>query len=410
VYDPLIYPQFFIDTNKDGNLDQEEAQYGNKYNAWTPRLLKAAYNYQLSRRDPGMFAHGGKYIIQLLYDSIEDLNTVLSTPVDLKKAHRIDDGHFAGSEEAFRHWDEDGEVPPTCSKCHSAAGLPLFLKDHTTISQPPANGFQCNTCHNDLITFTRYEVKEVQFPSGAVIDSGDQNMNLCMNCHQGRQSTVQVKEATKGLEDDVVSEKLRFMNVHNFAAGATKFGTETKGGYEYEGREYVGFFKHVPNYAGCTSCHSTHQLKVKVEECTACHQQVQEGKGLHAIRLTAPDYDGDGNTDEGVAEELNALHQALYAAIREYAMNVVKTAIVYDSSRYPYFFTDTNGNGQADPDEATSENQYHTWTPKLLKAAYNYQYATKDPGGFAHNGKYIAQLLYDSLDSLEAVKAGMIRP
>ena len=47
---------------------------------------------------------------------------------------RIDHGHFAGSEEAFRHWDEDGEVPGSCSKCHSAAGLPSSLKEGVTIS------------------------------------------------------------------------------------------------------------------------------------------------------------------------------------------------------------------------------------------------------------------------------------
>ncbi len=410
VYALLVYPQFFLDTNKDGKRDMAELQYENKYNAWTPRLLKAAYNYQVSKRDPGMFAHGGKYIIQLLYDSIEDLNTVLSDPIDLTRAHRIDDGHFAGSEEAFRHWDEDGEVPPACSKCHSAEGLPLFLKDNTTISQPPANGFECRTCHNDLTTFTRYAVKSVKFPSGAIIDSGDQNMNLCMNCHQGRVSTVQVNEATNGLENDVVSEKLKFINIHNFEAGATKFGTEAKGGYEYEGKEYVGLFEHVPNYTGCTSCHSTHQLKVKVGECTECHQQVQEGKGLHAIRLTAPDYDGDGNTTEGVAEELDALRQALYAAIQEYAKHVAKADIVYGAHDYPCFFTDLNGNGQADSEEVNINNSYHAWTPKLLKAAYNYQYATEDPGGFAHNNKYIAQLLYDSLESLSAIQDGMIRP
>jgi len=36
----------------------------------------------------------------------------------------------------------------------------------------------------------------------------------------------------------------------------------------------------------------------------------------------------------------------------------------------------------------------------LLRAAYNYQYAMKDPGAFAHNGKYVIQALYDSLEDL----------
>lgn len=132
VYDSGSYPYFF-----------DEA--GERYGSWTPRLAQAAYNYQVSLKDPGEFAHGGKYIIQLLYDSIESLNEALASPVDLSAAHRIDHGHFAGSEEAFRHWDEDGAVPGRCSKCHSAAGLPLFATQGVTINQPFSNGLNCAT-------------------------------------------------------------------------------------------------------------------------------------------------------------------------------------------------------------------------------------------------------------------------
>jgi hypothetical protein len=32
--------------------------------------------------------------------------------------------------------------------------------------------------------------------------------------------------------------------------------------------------------------------------------------------------------------------------------------------------------------------------------AKNYQWVAKDPGAFAHNGKYILQVLYDSLQDL----------
>ncbi len=72
-----------------------------------------------------------------------------------------------------------------------------------------------------------------------MIDSEDADMNLCMNCHQGRASTVGVNKLTKGLDDDTVSDKLRFQNVHYFAAGATRFGTEAKGAYEYDGKKPV---------------------------------------------------------------------------------------------------------------------------------------------------------------------------
>jgi hypothetical protein len=409
-YDSTTYPYFFIDADADGQLSDDELNFENRFASWTPRLVKAAYNYQTSLKDPGAFAHGGKYIIQLLYDSIEDLNLTLSEPVDLSNANRVDAGHFAGSEEPFRHWDEEGEVPANCSRCHSAAGLPLFFKDNATISQPIANGFQCRTCHNDLATFSRYEVAEVRFPSGAVIDSENPDMNLCMTCHQGRTSKFTVDEATEGIDDDTVSEELAFLNVHYFAAGATRFGTEAKGAYEYEGKEYVGFFRHISDYRSCTDCHSTHGLTVKAVECGDCHDGVETEEDLRTIRESEDDFDGDGDTEEGLAQEIETMQGALYDAMQEYATSAAGTDIVYETHTHPYFFIDTNGNGETDPDEAVSDNRYNTWTPRLLRAAYNYQYSTKDPGAFAHNGLYILQTLYDSLEDMGVDTSGMTRP
>ena len=113
---------------------------------------------------------------------------------------------------------------------------------------------------------------------------------------------------------------------------------------------------------------------------------------------------------EGIAGEIGTLHEALYAAIQSYAAETNAAPIIYDSHSYPYFFADTNGNGTSDPDEAVRENGYATWTPRLLKAAYNYQYVAKDPGGFAHNGKYLLQVLYDSLRDIGADVSAYTRP
>ncbi|MCP5116157.1 MAG: polyheme membrane-associated cytochrome C, partial [bacterium] len=63
-----------------------------------------------------------------------------------------------------------------------------------------------------------------------------------------------------------------------------------------------------------------------------------------------------------------------------------------------------------DPGEGIFPNRYATWTPRLLQAAYNYQYATKDPGGYAHNGAYVLQLLYDSLADIGGDTSAMTRP
>ena len=98
--------------------------------------------------------------------------------------------------------------------------------------------------------------------------------------------------------------------------------------------------------------------------------------------------------------------ETLYAAIQAYAAEKAGAAIVYDAHAYPYFFGDANANGARDEGEET----FAAWTPRLLRAAYNYQWVAKDPGAFAHNGKYILQVLYDSLKDLGANVSGMTRP
>ena len=379
---------------------------GERYVTWTPRLLKAAYNYQTSLKDPGAFAHGGKYMIQLLFDSVEDLD-----PARAEGLHRIDVGHFAGSEEAFRHWDEDGEVPASCAKCHSATGLPTYLAEGVNLAAPLSNGFQCATCHDAEPAYTRYVVEAVAFPSGAELSTDDPDSNLCLNCHQGRESTVSVNARIGDIEADTVSDSLGFRNVHYFAAGATRFGTEAKGAYEYAGKTYVGRFAHVETFDTCTECHSAHKLEVKAESCATCHAGAEDA---HTIRMSETDFDGDGDIEEGLAGEIETLHTALYAAMQDYAATVIGTPVIYDSHAYPYFFIDTNGNGEVDPGEGIYPNSYATWTPRLLRAAYNYQYAAKDPGAFAHNGPYVIQALYDSIADLGTAvsvdMAGMVRP
>ncbi len=409
---PIVYyaganPYFFKDTNGNGNVDPNEAVSANKYAPWTPRLLKAAFNYQVSVKDPGAFAHNAKYIIQLLFDSIEDLDATAVATLT-----RNDAGHFAGSDEQWRHWDEGGKVSGGCSKCHSAAGLPFFIQEGVTASQPLSNGLMCTTCHDAMPEFTRYEVKTALFPSGAKLDTGDLGSNLCISCHQGRESTVSVNTKIAGLDLDTVSSKVTFSNVHYFAAGATLFGTQAKGAYEYQGKTYEGRLKHVSSFDTCTECHETHTGEVKAQGCATpiCHGNTK----VQYIRKDQRDFDGDGNRTEGIAQEVAGVADVLYAAIQSYATTVAKVAIVYDGSANPYFFNDTNGNGKVDPGEAVSANKYASWTPRLLCAAYNYQYVQKDPGAFAHNARYVIQVMYDSIADLgtkvPVTTAKMVRP
>ena len=72
-YSPISYPYFFNDSDGDGRIVREEATYSNRYASWTPRLLMAAYNYQVVAKDGGAWVHNPSYTIQLLHDSIVSL-------------------------------------------------------------------------------------------------------------------------------------------------------------------------------------------------------------------------------------------------------------------------------------------------------------------------------------------------
>jgi hypothetical protein len=413
-YDSHSYPYFFIDTNGNGVADEDEATFSNQYDSWTARLLKAAYNYQVSVKDPGAFAHGGKYIIELLYDSIEDLNVALTNgatsaqaAVDLSTASRTDEGHFDGSAEAWRHWDEDGEVSSSCAKCHTGDGLAFFIENEVNIAGEIANGMFCSNCHDAIPDFTSLRMQEeVTFPSGDSADLGDTS-NLCLNCHSGRESGSSIDEAIAEDPDGPYT----FINIHYFAAAASLFGTDAQGGYEYDGKTYAGqqtFPSHAGMFDTCVECHMgtmgsaanmSHNVTTpNPANCSGCHPVSPfDFKGIRPPGGT--DYDGDGNVTESQWSELNDLGEALFAEIQAYA-DALGEPIVYDSHGYPYFFKDLNGNGVADPEEANFGNRYDQFDAALLKAAYNYQVHQKEPCGYIHNADYIAQLLVDSIEDL----------
>ena len=273
------------------------------------------------------------------------------------------------------------------------------------IAQPPSNGFWCSTCHDEANWPNRYAINTVKFPSGKSVSFGDgSDGNLCISCHQGRESKASVDTVIKnsGLGDDEVmtaEKKLNFRNVHYFAAGGTVFGTQVQVAYEYNGQTYSGPHPHITkSQFTCVSCHDAHALTVKTEACTACHGE--SGKDPKNIRMSTVDYDGDGDTTEGIAGEVATYQELLYAALQKYATEKAGKGILYDTAAYPYFFADADGDGKPDTNAEGGFVAYDAWTPRLLRAGYNLQYSYKDPGAFAHNAHYILELLYDGIKDL----------
>ena len=322
--------------------------------------------------------------------------------------------HANAKSESFRHWDKDGKVPKACAKCHSSDGFRDFIGADGSAqgvvdkAAPITSVITCTTCHND----TTMALDFVTFPSGITVENVGRSAR-CMACHQGRQSGAGVDAAVAGMSSDAVSDKLKFLNVHYRAAAATLWGGKAKIGYEYAGIDYQGRTDHWKNLNECVECHNPHALEVKVETCVRCHREVSDIRSLRAIRWSKPDYDGDGNKREGISGEISTLHEKLLATMQAYAKKVSKP-IAYEAHTYPYFFYDTNTNGKADKAEAVFKNQYKSWTPRLLKAAYNYQFVAKDMGAYAHNPRYVMQLLFDSMADLSSTArtdmTGMVRP
>ena len=320
--------------------------------------------------------------------------------------------HANRQSESFSNWNSEGAVPTDCAACHSGPGFLDFLGadgsaagvvDHPA---PTGSPIDCVACH----TSAAHALDLVTFPSGVVAD-GLGASAPCMVCHQGRQSTDAVDRAMANRNEDAVSTDLVFINVHYRAAAATLLGAEARGGYQYRGKTYAGRFSHVPSANTCVSCHDPHTTAVATKGCFSCHRGVDR---LAAIRTQHTDFDGDGDRAGGIQSEITGLHGRLLEAIRAYAREVSGAPIAYAPGRYPYFFADADGDGKTSDKEAAYPNRYQAWTPRLLKAAYNYQFATADPGGYAHNPTYMLQLLHDSLENLsqrvEVDIAGLVRP
>ena len=301
---------------------------------------------------------------------------------------------------AFTLWvsDDPPVVPESCAGCHSTSVYHDFLGldgatpgvvDHPV---PIGETIGCVACHNAVLEGDH----TVVFPSGHEVADLGANAS-CSDCHSGRTSTLDVARAVEGLENTQINDALTFINIHSDAAAAMRYGTEANSGYEYTDRTYAGFYQHVDAYATCNDCHRPHTWEVPVRECSVCHLNAKTTADLKQIRRSSIDYDGDGDISEGLDGEIQTMTERLWLVLETVSDRTDETDKLVYTPSFPYF-----ANEAGEP--------YQTWTPQLLRAAYNYQYAQKGKGAYAHNAPYMMQLLYDSLEDLGVETAGMTRP
>jgi Zn finger protein HypA/HybF involved in hydrogenase expression len=367
-YSATVYPYWMI------------AGTTTKYPDWSARLLRAAYNYQFSVKDPGAFAHNGKYIVQLLYDSISDLNSKLSTlavpsPVpNFANLKRNDPGHFDSSAEALAHWDQDEAVSASCARCHSVEGFQFVAKYgiDQTIAANLVSGFSCEMCHVKGTSFAPRAqnpnpgqipelvyVKSVAFPypttatstqiagvtikNGAVGTAAQDDSFICMTCHRARQSTLTLDAADLG--GLVTNFTLSTPSPHYLQAGATLYGSKAATMYQYAGKTYVQRWDHDSGYntpyaeasglpttpaaakAQCAYCHmenGSHSFEVELTAaCTACHSGTATIADLVPAFRAQDNFDGDAATKPKA--ETAAFAARLHTAIQDYA-KAAKTA------------------------------------------------------------------------------------
>ncbi len=79
---------------------------------------------------------------------------------------------------------------------------------------------------------------------------------------------------------DEVSADLGFRNIHYFAAAATQYGTQAKGGYEYDGNSYDIKFYHVDGFNTCNTCHDPHTLEINIVAVPDLPHRRERGRGL----------------------------------------------------------------------------------------------------------------------------------
>ena len=350
----------------------------------------------------------------------------------------------------------------SCMRCHTSTGFKDYIHDGSQDATAMASGtpdpLTCTSCHN---------ADTASYASGVTIDTsgftpGDNpatykriadggagthisltvgREGICIRCHAPRSSdgAIKVNAWVYGMTLDTAytsastytfaqypanntatpagkvssnQNRASAVTFHYVPVLATFYGNDAKEGFQYQTNpdgnalSYVGKNNLMSGYDTCIKCHNPHTTEVQPAKCVSCHAGVSTVADYRNIRSTTSDYDGDGNISEGMYNEVEGVKAKLYAVIQNYAS--LQRPIVFSpatSSTAPWRRGDD------------TTKVYDKFTPRLIKALYNYHLAYRETGAYVHNSKYIVQLMYDSIKDLNSTPGvtqvdmtGMVRP
>jgi hypothetical protein len=373
-------------------------------------------------------------------------NTVLQQNRDWANSGHADTKAWSWIHYDFKAMDD-------CNRCHTSTGYVKYLSTGDNAAWAAANSsdktkevLRCDGCHVDYSWKRRAAntkgLNGVQLPYGSfdstigpygkianndtstvINNAGDSN--LCINCHSGLASGRGIS-----LGDDATLLHSGFggVNSHDFAAAGNLYAIS---GYEYlPHSDYLlvdpitgtSYFLHdhigLDGSLGlgttrgpCVGCHmdGTVHTFLPIELSPAGPGP----RGLINGTITAFPAVGDVCTKCHTLGGPNDLSFGAAADIRQWKTEYmnrlaelenllkIKYGIVYDPNNSPYFWP-VAVSDHSNPANGFGSPSQSPWPNKgVLGAAFNLDTCFRDPGGYAHNYRYVSRLIYDSLDFLD---------
>ena len=345
-------------------------------------------------------------------------------------------GHGATAAPPWNYYDFKnvlfGNTAFDCNRCHTTTGFIKYITTGDTTawgstSDKTKEMLGCNACHIDYSFALRstnpakgkYTGGEVTYP-----DVG--TSNLCLNCHVGRESGNTIKNIQRNYTS------AGFVNSHYLTAGGIVFGEIA---YEYAGRDYTDPVGYKHRYIGTSDSRGKNTLgnpvvAVNSGPCVGCHLAnktqpgekhtfkpyiIVAGASKEAATPLSPTCAGcHTNPDRTLLEVTwKPRYQKALLSLK-YFLETNQYRKLYFSSRNPYFFRDSDGDGVLSVSEVVGSNVQKKWhsvggpeadeavTGKNnMGAAFNYNLLIHDRGGVAHNRYYTRRLIYDAIDWLD---------